>query len=87
MHEDPKMRIFNSQHEENYFKVKDMINCNFTYFVKVNPEKWLNIDFLKRDMLKNLTLKKEVEKEITKYNFYGKKFIEKEVMNVEDVDN
>jgi hypothetical protein len=87
MHEDPKIRIFNSQHEENYFKVKDMINCNFTYFVKVNPEKWLNIEFLKRDMLKNLTLKKEVEKEIIKYNFYGKKFIEKEVMYVEDVDN
>lgn len=30
-----------------------------------------------KDMLYNLTLKKEVEKEIIKYNFYGKKFIEK----------
>lgn len=35
-------------------------------------------------MLKNLTAKIIVEKEITKYNFYGKKFIEKEPMKVED---
>lgn len=77
MHEDPKIRIFNSQHEENYFKVKDMIHCNFTYQVKQDPEKWLKVEFLMKDMLYNLTLKKEVEKEIIKYNFYGKKFIEK----------
>jgi hypothetical protein len=32
-------------------------------------------------------LKKEVEKENIKYNFYGKKFIEKEITYVEDIDN
>ena len=87
MHEDPKIRIFNPQYEENYFKVKDMIHCNFTYLVKINPEKWLNVEFLKKDILKNLTAKKTVEKEIIKYNFYGKKYIEKELILIEDRDN
>ena len=54
-----------------------MIHCNFTYWVKQDPEKWLKVEFLMKDMLYNLTVKKEVEKEIIKYNFYGKKFIEK----------
>jgi len=38
-------------------------------------------------MLKNLTVKKEVEKEIIRYNFYGKKFIEKEIKYIEELDN
>ena len=82
--EDPKIRIFNPQYEENYFKVKDMIHCNFTYLVKINP---LNVKFLKKDMLKNLTAKKAIEIEIIKYNFYGKKYIEKEHILIEDRDN
>jgi hypothetical protein len=31
-------------------------------------------------MLKNLTVKKEVEKETIRYNFYGKIYIEKKIM-------
>jgi hypothetical protein len=38
-------------------------------------------------MLKNLTVKNEVEKEIIRYNFYGKKYIEKEISYIEDLDN
>lgn len=44
-----------------------------------DPDKWLNIEFLKRDMLKNLKLTKNIEKETIKYNFYGKKYIEVQI--------
>ena len=41
-----------------------------------DPDKWMNIEFLKRDMMKNLLLKKDVETKIVKYNFYGKRYEE-----------
>jgi hypothetical protein len=39
MHEDPKIRIFNPQHEEKYFKVKELIHCNFKYMIIDDPKK------------------------------------------------
>jgi hypothetical protein len=41
-----------------------------------DPDKWLNIEYLKKELNKNLLLKKNVDTEFVKYNFYGKKYIE-----------
>jgi len=39
MHDDPKIRIFNSKYEEKYLNVKDLIHCYFKYMVLDDPKK------------------------------------------------
>jgi hypothetical protein len=60
MKEDPKKRLFDDRNVENFINLKDLINCEYIYYVKVDPEKWLNKELLKKDMLINLTMKKEM---------------------------